>query len=126
MSHGSAEGPGDQPFARSGNEGASRRAGRGLRSRIQQIVDETLDAIAGQGQMDLIEEFEFRLPVTIHLRQLGIPEGPPRGFLQGLARGGTPLERCRVAGGNRRRQYWQTSWPRSISSSCFGSGAAIG
>src|SRR5437764_11464975 len=45
-----------------------------MRPRIQQVVDQTLDRIAGQGRMDLIEDFAFRLPVTIICDMLGIPE----------------------------------------------------
>lgn len=45
-----------------------------MRPRIQQIVDETLDRIIPQGRMDLIEDFAFRLPVTIICDMLGIPE----------------------------------------------------
>jgi cytochrome P450 len=44
-----------------------------MRPRIQQIVDETLDRIIPQGKMDLIEDFAFRLPVTIICDMLGIP-----------------------------------------------------
>ena len=45
-----------------------------MRPRIQQIVDETLDRIIPQGKMDLIEDFAFRLPVTVICDMLGIPE----------------------------------------------------
>jgi cytochrome P450 len=45
-----------------------------MRPRIQQIVDETLDRIVDHGHMDLIEEYAFRLPVTIICDMLGIPE----------------------------------------------------
>jgi len=45
-----------------------------MRPRIQQIVDETLDRIIPQGHVDLIEDFAFRLPVTIICDMLGIPE----------------------------------------------------
>src|SRR5947199_4963 len=45
-----------------------------MRPRIQQIVDETLDRIIPEGKMDLIEDFAFRLPVTIICDMLGIPE----------------------------------------------------
>src|SRR6266567_3653284 len=45
-----------------------------MRPRIQQVVDETLDRIIPQGKMDLIEDFAFRLPVTIICDMLGIPE----------------------------------------------------
>ena len=57
-----------------------------MRPRIQQIVDDTLDAIAGQGHMDLIEDFAFRLPVTIICDMLGIPEEHREAVLQELAR----------------------------------------
>jgi len=36
-----------------------------MRPRIQAIVDQTLERIAPQRHMDLIEDFAFRLPVTI-------------------------------------------------------------
>jgi hypothetical protein len=45
-----------------------------MRPRIQQVVDETLDRIIPLGKMDLIEDFAFRLPVTIICDMLGIPE----------------------------------------------------
>src|SRR6267143_5820622 len=45
-----------------------------MRPRIQQVVDETLDRIEPQGRMDLIEDFAFRLPVTIICDMLGIPD----------------------------------------------------
>ena len=44
-----------------------------MRPRIQAIVDETIDRIAPRGHMDLIEDFAFRLPVTIICDMLGIP-----------------------------------------------------
>jgi len=45
-----------------------------MRPRIQQIADETLDRMIPQGRMDLIEDFAFRLPVTIICDMLGIPD----------------------------------------------------
>src|SRR5215207_5542728 len=36
-----------------------------MRPRIQQIVDENLDRIVPQGKMDLIEDYAYRLPVTV-------------------------------------------------------------
>jgi len=45
-----------------------------MRPRIQEVVDRTLDALIGRGHMDLIEDFAFRLPVTIICDMLGIPE----------------------------------------------------
>src|ERR1044072_8524933 len=45
-----------------------------MRPRIQQVVDETIDRVIARGEMDLIEDFAFRLPVTIICDMLGIPE----------------------------------------------------
>jgi cytochrome P450 len=63
-----------------------------MRPRIQQIVDQTLDAIAGQGRMDLIEDFAFRLPVTIICDMLGIPEEHREAFYKGSRDGGRLLD----------------------------------
>src|SRR5713226_5785122 len=63
-----------------------------MRSRIQQIVDETLDAILGQGKMDLIEDFAFRLPVTIICDMLGIPEDHREVFYKSSRNGGRLLD----------------------------------
>ena len=45
-----------------------------MRPRIQQIVDDSLDRVAGRGHMDLIADFAFRLPVIVICDMLGIPE----------------------------------------------------
>src|SRR5450755_1431699 len=63
-----------------------------MRPRIQQIVDETLDAIVGQGHMDLIEDFAFRLPVTIICDMLGIPEEHREVFYSSSRDGGRLLD----------------------------------
>jgi cytochrome P450 len=63
-----------------------------MRPRIQQIVDETLDRIAPKGQMDLIEDFAFRLPVTIICDMLGIPEEHREVFYASSRGGGRVLE----------------------------------
>src|SRR5216684_2361818 len=63
-----------------------------MRPRIQHIVDETLDAIAGQGHMDLIEDFAFRLPVTIICDMLGIPEDHREVFYKSSRNGGRLLD----------------------------------
>ncbi|QBD83429.1 cytochrome P450 [Ktedonosporobacter rubrisoli] len=44
-----------------------------LRSRIQQITDELLDAVKDQGHMDLVADFAFPLPITVISEMLGIP-----------------------------------------------------
>lgn len=63
-----------------------------MRPRIQQIVDETLDRIIPQGHMDLIEDFAFRLPVTIICDMLGIPEDHREVFYKSSRDGGRLLD----------------------------------
>jgi cytochrome P450 len=76
-----------------------------MRPRIQQIVDETLGRIVGQGHMDLIEDFAFRLPVTIICDMLGIPEDHREVFHLNSRDGGrlldpVPLSRAEIDAGN--------------------------
>ena len=63
-----------------------------MRPRIQHVVDQTLDRIIPQGKMDLIEDFAFRLPVTIICDMLGIPEEHREAFYNGSRDGGRLLE----------------------------------
>jgi cytochrome P450 len=63
-----------------------------MRPRIQEIVDQTLDAIIPKGRMDLIEDFAFRLPVTIICDMLGIPEEHREAFYKSSRHGGRLLE----------------------------------
>jgi cytochrome P450 len=76
-----------------------------MRPRIQQVVDETLDRIVARGRMDLIEDFAFRLPVTIICDMLGIPEDHRETFYTGARDGGrlldpVPLTPAEIAQGN--------------------------
>jgi cytochrome P450 len=76
-----------------------------MRPRIQQVVDQTLDRVAGRGAMDLIEDFAFRLPVTIICDMLGIPEEHREAFYSGSRDGGrildpVPLTPTEIAQGN--------------------------
>jgi cytochrome P450 len=76
-----------------------------MRPRIQEVVDETLDRIIPQGRMDLIEDFAFRLPVTIICDMLGIPEEQRELFYTGSRDGGrlldpVPLSPEEIAKGN--------------------------
>ena len=76
-----------------------------MRPRIQEIVDRTLDRIAPQGHMDLIEDFAFRLPVTIICDMLGIPEDHREVFYTGSRDGGrlldpVPLSKAEIEQGN--------------------------
>jgi len=63
-----------------------------MRPRIQAIVDETLDRIAPRGHMDMIEDFAFRLPVTIICDMLGIPAEHREAFYTGSRNGGRLLD----------------------------------
>jgi cytochrome P450 len=63
-----------------------------MRPRIQAIVDETLDRIIPMGKMELIEDFAFRLPVTIICDMLGIPEEHRELFYTGSRNSGRILE----------------------------------
>jgi cytochrome P450 len=44
-----------------------------LRSRIQEITDQLLDAVQQQGHMELIRDFAYLLPITVISEMLGIP-----------------------------------------------------
>jgi len=63
-----------------------------MRPRIQQIVDETIDRIIDRGKMDLIEDFAFRLPVTVICDMLGIPEEHREAFYTRARAGGRILD----------------------------------
>jgi cytochrome P450 len=43
-----------------------------LRPRIQEIADDLLDAVEGRGEMDLVDEYAFPLPITVIAELLGI------------------------------------------------------
>jgi cytochrome P450 len=63
-----------------------------MRPRIQHIVDEALNAIVDRGHMDMIEDFAFRLPVTIICDMLGIPEEHREVFYRSSRDGGRLLD----------------------------------
>src|ERR1700741_3180871 len=63
-----------------------------MRPRIQAIDDETLDRIAPIRHMDLIEDFAFRLPVTIICDMLGIPPDHREVFYTSSRTGGRLLD----------------------------------
>ncbi len=51
------------------------RAVRELGPRIQGLVDELLDAVAGKDRIELISDFAFPLPVIVIAEMLGVPAG---------------------------------------------------
>ncbi|WP_439394272.1 cytochrome P450 [Bradyrhizobium sp. PMVTL-01] len=76
-----------------------------MRPRIQEIVDQAIDAVIARGHMDLIEDFAFRLPVTIICDMLGIPEDHREVFYKSSRDGGrlldpVPLSKEEIAKGN--------------------------
>jgi cytochrome P450 len=87
-----------------------------MRPRIQQIVDETLDEIEDRGHMDLIEDYAFRLPVTVICDMLGIPTEHREVFYKSSRDGGrlldpVPMTRAEIdaanAGNLMARMYFQ-------------------
>src|SRR5438128_2386063 len=44
-----------------------------MQERIQKVADELLDAIQGQGRMDLIRDYALPIPTTIIAQMLGVP-----------------------------------------------------
>jgi cytochrome P450 len=63
-----------------------------MRPRIQEVVDQTIDAVIEKGRMDLIDDFAFRLPVTIICDMLGIPEDHREAFYKGTRDSGRILD----------------------------------
>jgi cytochrome P450 len=85
-----------------------------MRPRIQEIVDQAIDAVIDRGRMDLIEDFAFRLPVTIICDMLGIPEDHREVFYNSSRDGGrlldpvplTPEEIAKANAGNMMAQMY--------------------
>ncbi|HEY7397343.1 MAG TPA: cytochrome P450 [Gaiellaceae bacterium] len=44
-----------------------------LRPRVQEITDGLIDAVTARGEMDLVDDFAFPLPITVIAELLGIP-----------------------------------------------------
>ena len=63
-----------------------------MRPRIQAIVDQAIDRVAPQGQMDLIADFAYRLPVTVICEMLGIPRQEQEMFHAGARATGRLLD----------------------------------
>jgi cytochrome P450 len=55
------------------NKAFTPRVIEGLRGRIQQMVDALLDAAADRGEMDLIADFAYPLPVSVICEMVGVP-----------------------------------------------------
>jgi cytochrome P450 len=62
-----------------------------LRERVQLLADQLVDAVAPRGEMDLIDDYAFPLPVLVIAEMLGIPpsdRGKLRGWSEALLPGG--------------------------------------
>jgi cytochrome P450 len=58
------------------------RSMEALRPRIMNIIDGLIDAVIGDGGMDLIADFAHKLPVTVICDMLGMPESDREPFLK--------------------------------------------
>jgi cytochrome P450 len=56
------------------NMAFSAKAVEALRPRVQEIVDELLDAVAKKGEMDAIADLAYPLPVAVICEMLGVPK----------------------------------------------------
>ena len=45
----------------------------GLRPRVQEIADALLDGVVARGEMDLVDDYAFPLPITVIAELLGVP-----------------------------------------------------
>jgi cytochrome P450 len=80
-----------------------------MRTRIQSIVDDSIDRVEKQGRMDLIADYAFRLPVIVICDMLGIPEEDREIFFQRERTGGrlldpVPLTRAEIDEANEGHQ----------------------
>ena len=62
------------------NKAFTPRVVESLRTRIHEIVDSLIERVADRGEMDVIADFAYPLPVTVIAELLGIPEEDRDGF----------------------------------------------
>ena len=65
---------------------------KALRPRIQQLVDNSLDALDGKSEMDFITDFAHPLPVHVICDMLGIPEEDRGRFFEGSRMSGRLID----------------------------------
>lgn len=53
-----------------------------MRPRIQQLADELLDAVQGNRQMDVMQDFAYPLPAIVIAEMLGVPAGDRDQFIK--------------------------------------------
>jgi hypothetical protein len=57
------------------NKAFTARTVERLRVRIQELVDANLDRVANRGEMEVINDFAYPLPITVIAEMLGVPAG---------------------------------------------------
>ncbi len=70
----------------------------GLRPRVQEIADELLDGVQDQGQMELVGDYAFPLPINVISEMLGVPHADRaqiRVWSEAMAKAGTGETRSR-------------------------------
>jgi cytochrome P450 len=82
-----------------------------MRPRIQAIVDAAIDRIEPNGAMEVIQDFAYRLPVTVICEMLGIPDADRDRFIENArdAAGGrlldpVPMTRAELDRANERNE----------------------
>lgn len=83
-----------------------------MRAEVQQVADELIDKVEQQGQMDLVRDFAFALPLTVICRMLGISaEDQATVFadyrISGRALDAAPLTRKELDQSNARTKYME-------------------
>ncbi len=62
------------------NKAFTPRVVESMRQRITEVVNDLIDQVEGRGEMDVIEDFAYPLPVTVIAEMLGIPEADRDSF----------------------------------------------
>ncbi|MCY7939627.1 cytochrome P450 [Bacillus inaquosorum] len=61
-----------------------------LRPRVQEIADELIDRVQGQGEMDVVKDYAYPLPINVISEMLGVPQADRaqiHAWSESLARG---------------------------------------
>ena len=84
-----------------------------LRPRVEQLANDLIDEVVGDGKMDVIREFAHKLPVNVICDMLGIPDDHRDRFMSGSKVSGrvidpSPMSAEELAEANRRTEDSQT------------------
>lgn len=64
------------------NKGFTQPAAQALRPQVEKIVDRVLDSISDRGEIDLVAELAYPMPVRVISELLGVPETMHEAFLR--------------------------------------------